>query len=66
MWRAVLSHLPPDEVMRVRRVNHLFYAVALDHRFRTLSILDETFDDDEVSKVENNVKTFMRKLGDAA
>ncbi|KAG5219712.1 hypothetical protein IMY05_C4788000100 [Salix suchowensis] len=27
--------------MRVRRVNHLFYAVALDHRFRTLSILDE-------------------------
>lgn len=52
--------------MRVRRVNHLFYAVALDHRFRTLSILDETFDDDEVSKVENNVKTFMRKLGDAA
>ncbi|KDQ22079.1 hypothetical protein PLEOSDRAFT_162983 [Pleurotus ostreatus PC15] len=66
MWRAVLSHLRPDEVMRVRRVNHLFYAVALDHRFRTLSILDETFDDDEVSKVENNVKTFMRKLGDAA
>ncbi|KAF9487397.1 hypothetical protein BDN71DRAFT_1514025 [Pleurotus eryngii] len=51
MWHAVLSHLPPDEVMRVRRVNHLFYAVALDHRFRTLSILDETIDDDEVSAV---------------
>lgn len=33
MWRAVLSHLPPGEVMRVRRVNHLFYTVALDHQF---------------------------------
>ncbi|KAF9490942.1 hypothetical protein BDN71DRAFT_1434340 [Pleurotus eryngii] len=66
MWRAVLSHLPPDEVMRVRRVNHLFYAVALDHRFRTLSILDETIDDDEGGEVANKANTLIRRLGHAA
>ncbi|KAF4582315.1 hypothetical protein EYR38_002433 [Pleurotus pulmonarius] len=66
MWRAVLSHLPPAEVMRVRRVNRLFYAVALDHRFRSLNIVDEAIDASNESEGESKINAFIRRLGHAA
>ncbi|KAJ8693268.1 hypothetical protein PTI98_010505 [Pleurotus ostreatus] len=54
VWCNVLSHLPPTEVMRVRRVNSLFYAVALDHRFHHLQIAGIA--DDETHKFDALVR----------
>ncbi|KAG9224427.1 hypothetical protein CCMSSC00406_0009469 [Pleurotus cornucopiae] len=59
IWCKILSHLPPTEVMRVRRVNSLFYAVALDHRFHHFKI--EGIADDETHKFD----ALVRFVGDA-
>ncbi|KAF9492320.1 hypothetical protein BDN71DRAFT_1216659 [Pleurotus eryngii] len=59
IWCNILSYLPPAEVMRVRRVNSLFYAVALDHRFQHFKI--EGIAEDEMHKFD----ALVRFVGDA-
>ncbi|KAL4257051.1 F-box domain-containing protein [Pleurotus pulmonarius] len=54
IWCNVLSHLPPAEVMRIRRVNLLFYAVALDCRFQHFKI--EGIADDDTRKFDALVR----------
>ncbi|KAF4571741.1 hypothetical protein EYR40_008265 [Pleurotus pulmonarius] len=54
IWCNVLSHLPPAEVMRIRRVNSLFYAVALDCRFQHFKI--EGISDDDTRKFDALVR----------
>ncbi|KDQ24208.1 hypothetical protein PLEOSDRAFT_170671 [Pleurotus ostreatus PC15] len=54
VWCTILSHLPPTEVMRIRRVNSLFYALALDHRFHHLQIAGIA--DDEPHKFDALVR----------
>ncbi|KAF4596064.1 hypothetical protein EYR38_007436 [Pleurotus pulmonarius] len=57
IWCNVLSHLPPAEVMRIRRVNSLLYALALDCRFQHFKI--EGISDDKTRKFDALVRSLV-------